>query len=80
MIIAVCKYVVNRAAFIVGRVICGMKLLERTFSRNSFTPVFFMYLMRFQLKLYVMIGLFCNQSSPFDVCNHTHTQFDACKK
>ena len=42
---------------------CGMKLLERIFSRNGFTPVFCMYLVRFRLKSLVLIkGLFSNVS------------------
>ena len=44
-----------------GRVICGMKMLDRIFSRNRFTSVFWIYLMRFRLKSPVMIeGLFSN--------------------
>ena len=67
MFIAVCKYVISPVAvlsvILVGRVICGMKLLDRIFSRNWFTPVFCMYLMGFRLKFPVMIERFFSNVS-----------------
>ena len=67
MFIAVCKYVVNQCCWClsgsVGRVICGMKLSEIILSRNWFTLLFCMYLMRFRLKSPGMIkDLFTNLS------------------
>ena len=42
---------------------CGMKLLERIFSRNWFTLVFYMYFMRFRLETPItMEALFSNVS------------------
>ena len=44
-------------AILVGRVIWGMKLLDRTISKNWHTPVFCVHLVRFELKLPTRIVL-----------------------
>ena len=65
MFIVVCKYDIKHCCCffcdLCGKIYFGMNFLEKFFSKNCFTPVFGMYLMRFRLKFPVMTkGLFSN--------------------